>query len=98
VHRDGVTTMTEVEFPVPANVMGIGAIPVGGGDDFLMVYERPNYPLPFKVMAYFNLVGCELIDGSDVYHHRLWVAERDASGRIQVHKQTNREAAGYLDH
>jgi hypothetical protein len=41
---------------------------VGGGDDFLMLHTSADYSLPFKVEGYFDLRGCELADGSGVYH------------------------------
>ena len=66
------TTINEVSLPIPNNVMGVGAIAVGGGDDFYMLDKNPDYSLPFKVWGYFNLVDCELADGSGVYPLRLW--------------------------
>jgi hypothetical protein len=65
------------------------AISVGGGDDFYRLSEESEYSLPFKVWGYFNLVGCELLDGSDVYHHRLWLL----SSNGKMRQQTNEEAA-----
>jgi hypothetical protein len=84
---DATTTITEVSFPVSNNIMGVGAIPVGGGDDFYMLSKVADYPLPFSVWGYFDLVGCELADGSDVYPHRLMLVGRDG-----VRMQTNEEA------
>jgi hypothetical protein len=63
--------------------MGVGALPVGGGDDFYMLSEKPEYSLPFKVWGYFNLVGCTLIDNSDTYRHRPFVARRDSQRQGQ---------------
>jgi hypothetical protein len=60
--HEGVTTIREVELPAPNNVVGVGDMAVGGGCDFLMIFERPNYPLPFKAAAYYDLIplggGC----------------------------------------
>ena len=40
----------------PTNAdMGVGAIPVGGGNDFYTFSEEPGYSLPFKVWGYFDL-------------------------------------------
>jgi hypothetical protein len=50
-----VTTIREVELPAPNNTGGLGAQPVGGSSDFLMFFKRPDYPLPFKAAAYFDL-------------------------------------------
>jgi hypothetical protein len=80
--------ITEATLPMPNNTMGVGSIPVGGGDDFYMLDKTPGYPLPFKVQGYFNLVGCKLEDGSDVYRHRLYILCRDG-----LRMQTNSEAA-----
>lgn len=87
--HEGVTTIEEEQLPVPQNIMSVGAIAVGGGDDFYQLCDEPEYSLPFKVWGYFNLVGCELIDGSDVYHHRLWLLGSDG----KLRQQTNEEAA-----
>jgi hypothetical protein len=35
--------------------MGVGATPVGGGNDFYTFSEEPGYSLPFKVWGYFDL-------------------------------------------
>jgi len=37
------------------NSMGVGATPVGGGNDFYTFSEEPGYSLPFKVWGYFDL-------------------------------------------
>jgi hypothetical protein len=42
-----------------------------------------------QVSGYFNLVGCDLLDGSGVYHHRLFILSPDGGLRMQ----TNEEAA-----
>jgi hypothetical protein len=43
-HNDP-TTISEAKLPIGRDTFGVGSIPVGGGYDFLMVYERPGYPL-----------------------------------------------------
>jgi hypothetical protein len=88
--HEGTNSITEERLPIGRNVMGVGAVPVGGGDDFYMLDQEPNYSLPFKVWGYFNLVGCELLDGSDVFHHRLMLVNRFSG---EVRWQTNQEAA-----
>jgi hypothetical protein len=85
----GITTIRQAVLPVSRNTMGLGARAVGGGDDFYVLDKTENYPLPFSVWGYFNLVGCELIDGSGVYHHRLMLLFPDGTMR----QQTNEEAA-----
>ena len=46
-------------------------MPSGGGShDFYMLYKEPEYSLPFKVVGYFRLVGCQLADGSgETFRH-----------------------------
>jgi hypothetical protein len=82
------TTIKEVSLPIVNNMAGVGSIAVGGGDDFYMLDRARSYSLPFKVWGYFDLVGCELVDGSDVYHHRLMLVGPDG-----VRMQTNEEAS-----
>jgi len=41
--------------PPTNDSMGVGAIPVGGGNDFYTFSEEPRYSLPFKVWGYFDL-------------------------------------------
>ena len=89
--HEGVTTIKEARLPIPNNMMGVGAIPVGGGDGFQMLNREPAYNLSFKVWGYFNLVGRELADGSGVYHHRLLLFDPDGPGTSRI--QTNEEAA-----
>jgi hypothetical protein len=85
----GVTVIKEQSLPIPNNVMVFGAMAVGGEDGFCMLDKDPEYSLPFKVWGYYDLVGCELVDGSDVYHRRLWMV----SANGEVRQQTNEEAA-----
>jgi hypothetical protein len=67
-NHDDPTTISEAKLPIQQNTMGVGAIPVGGECDFLMVYKRPGYPLPFKVMAYYDLRHHERVDGTELYY------------------------------
>src|SRR5262245_35910477 len=54
-HGDaGVTAVTRAEIPIPNNLMPLGAIAVGGGDDFYTLDKEPNYSLPFGVWGYFD--------------------------------------------
>jgi hypothetical protein len=93
-HRDeGQTVIEAVSLPIENNWIGFGALAVGGGDDFYMLCKEPVYSLPFKVWGYFNLVGCTLIDNGDTYRHRLLIVRRNPNGEVEVHKETNAEAA-----
>ena len=79
----GPTTITEVSLPIANNILGYGALPVGGGDDFYMPAKRPDYTLPFAVWGYFDLRGCRLIDGSGIFEHRfLEFNTRDGTARV----------------
>jgi hypothetical protein len=59
----GITTIKKIQLPIANNMMGAGAIPVGGLTDHHMLDNAPGYSLPFKVWGYFDLRGCELADG-----------------------------------
>jgi hypothetical protein len=90
---EGVTTIKEAKLPIGNNTMGVGAIAVGGGDDFYMLHKEPEYDLPFKAEGYYNLVGRDLIDGGGIYRHRLLLVCADGTARMQ----TNKEAAAMED-
>jgi hypothetical protein len=49
-----------------ALLMGLGAIPVGGLQDFLIPNET-DWNLPFKVLGYYDLRCYERADGTPVY-------------------------------
>jgi hypothetical protein len=59
--EEGKTTINEVQLPVEHNLVGVGAIPIGGGHDWYMLHKEPKYSLPFEVTGFFSLVGCELL-------------------------------------
>jgi hypothetical protein len=65
------TTMHEEPLPIANDAMGIGAVPAGNSHGFYMLCEEPKYSLPLKVWGHFDLVGCELADGSGVFGHLL---------------------------
>jgi len=88
-YPDDETTIVEMRLPIPKNSIGFFAIGVGGGDGFYMLNKESPYDLPFKVWGYFDLVGCQLIDGSAVYHHRRWLISPNG----EMRQQTNEEAA-----
>jgi hypothetical protein len=94
-HRDAATTIIEkLDLPLANNVVGIGAIVVGGGDDFYLLHREPEYSLPFKVEGYFNLVGCELVDEPDeTFRHYLLLMEPDGVREETQQEARRREAA-----
>jgi hypothetical protein len=73
--HEGPTTITEAELPCQANIISFGAMAVGGKDDFYRLCNEAEYSLPFKVWGYFNLLGCELIDGSGTFKPVIWVVD-----------------------
>jgi hypothetical protein len=89
----GITTIEKVELPIPNHMVGVGAMAVGGGDDFHMLDKTPSYSLPFKVWAYYDLVGCELADGSgEAFRHYLHCMSLDANGTLHCRPETQEEA------
>jgi hypothetical protein len=87
--RYGVTEIKEAELPCPQNVIGIGAMSVGGGDDFYTLDEEETYSLPFKVWGYFNLRGCELIDEpGETFRGYVFMA----GGSEVLRRETQKEA------
>lgn len=55
----------KLELPVHSNEMGVGAVAVGGLQDFLMISENPVYSLPFKVWGYYDLRHYERVEGDE---------------------------------
>ena len=49
-----------VKFPVQRSdgLVSVGAMAVGGSDDFYMLNEEDEYSLPFKVWGYYDVHGC----------------------------------------
>jgi hypothetical protein len=93
-HGDaGTTTIEEVDLPAPNNMGPYRAIAVGGGDSFYRLHKEPNYSLPFKAMGYFNLVGCELAEGSgEAFRHYYILVRKGADGELEVRRETQQEA------
>ncbi len=100
----GTHTILEKELPISNTVLGFGEVPVGGGTDLYMLDKTPGYSLPFKVWGYFDLRGCELVDGGGVtfdakdfqfnprsgeLRARLWV--RGPDGIVRTSICVNRE-------
>lgn len=73
---DGPHIIEEEKLPIANNMMGLGAIAVGGGDDFYMLYNAPEYPLPFKVLGYFDLRECSLTDKQQGLETKRWEIRR----------------------
>src|SRR5262245_59735695 len=72
VHGDaGEAKITAAKLPIELNMMGVGAIPTGGGQDFYMLAKEDEYNLPFKVYGYFDLRHHEPIDKSLPARHQF---------------------------
>jgi hypothetical protein len=54
-HRQGEHSMREEKLPIESNTMGISCIPVGGPQDFLLVWKSKDWDLPFQAEAYYDL-------------------------------------------
>jgi hypothetical protein len=85
VHGDGDTTtmITEKSCPICFNEMGLSTIPIGGGQSCYLLYKERWYNLPFQVEGYFDLRGCEKVDGSGTYHGYHLVLDRDGMHRVE---------------
>ena len=56
----------EIELPVSANKKGYHAIPASPGTDFIALYKKQSYNLPFNVEGIFNIkMADEKIMGDD---------------------------------
>jgi hypothetical protein len=65
----GLTTIDEAKLPIPANMAGWGANAAGAGVGFCALWRIDDeYSLPFRVTAYYDLIGCEKVDGSGPYY------------------------------
>ena len=73
---EGVTTIEEVSLPIPNNTFGVGALPIGGGRNYYRLDQEPQYDLAFEVRGFFDLLVCELSDGSGPYRHPPFVVPR----------------------
>jgi len=93
-HGDtGVTTIDPADLPIAKNVFPLSAMSVGGGDDFYQLYEEPKYSLPFKVMGYFNLVGCELVgEPGETFRHYLHILSEHGVRQESQEEARRREA------
>ena len=58
-HEETPLDIKSEDFYINDNIMGLGAIPVGGSTDFYMIYMEDRYDLPFKVMGYYDLRECK---------------------------------------
>jgi hypothetical protein len=57
--------ISRVSLPIEENIMGIGAIPVGGPQGFLMLSKREGWNLPFQVYGYYDLRQHEAAPGGE---------------------------------
>ncbi len=50
--------------------MGCGAMGAGGGEDFYMLCEEPQWNLPFKAEGYYDLNRHEPVPGGELERNR----------------------------
>jgi len=65
VHGEGATLK---EVILPMNCTGqlpTGAFPVGGGTDFYLISEEPEYNLRFQVLGFFDVCECECLEQAE---------------------------------
>ena len=58
-HPDTPLKVIEESLPVSSNIMGVGAIGVGGAQGFYELEKEEGYSLPFSVSLYYDLRGSE---------------------------------------
>jgi len=80
-HGD-VTTIKRADLPIENSDAGISVGPAGGGPNCLLLYEDPEYRLPFKVEGFFDLRQHERIDGRE-YRGALRLIYSDC-GRMRL--------------
>jgi hypothetical protein len=72
-HRRAAHVLLPQAMPIRARtddgalLIGMGAIPVGGLQDFLIPNET-DWNLPFKVLGYYDLRFYEQVDGTPAYY------------------------------
>jgi hypothetical protein len=57
--NDATAAIKPAKLPIANNIIGCGEIPAGGGPDFLMISDSPDYDLPFKVWGFYDVRGYE---------------------------------------
>lgn len=60
LENEGVSARIRVATKPDKDIIGFGALPVGGETDFLLISETENYNLSFKVNAYIDFRQAEL--------------------------------------
>jgi hypothetical protein len=60
LESEGVSARIRVATKPDKDIIGFGALPVGGETDFLLISEMENYNLSFKVNAYIDFRQAEL--------------------------------------
>jgi hypothetical protein len=65
-HRDSDPELVPIGLPIEVNTMGIGLIPLGGGQDSLVMWKSEHYDLPFRVEGYYDLRHYDPIEAEKV--------------------------------
>src|SRR5262249_53069985 len=69
------------KLPISMNQIGFGAIPVGGAQDYYMLYKEDGYDLPFKIMGYYDLRHYDPVPGQEEARRRAF-----ARSRLMIHE------------
>jgi hypothetical protein len=77
--HESVQTTRRVKLPVPGNIMGYGAIPVGGLQDFHLLCKEKEWTLPFEVWGYYDLRQHEPVAGHEAARTQPLTTPRRAS-------------------
>ena len=64
-HPGDLHEITPARLPLEGNIMGRGAIPVGGPQDFYMLSREDEWTLPFQVYGYYDLERHEAAAGGE---------------------------------
>jgi hypothetical protein len=59
--HDTDVSIEPISTPVPGNIMGVGAIAVGGPCDFYMLSDEDGYSLPFKAWGYYSIEPLDVV-------------------------------------
>jgi hypothetical protein len=86
-HDDTSATVEAAALPIKHNIMGNGAIAVGGNTGFFDIAESPDYDLLFEVRGFFSLTDCEFdetLPGARRARRGFLIGRDEETGDIDV--------------